>query len=490
MPLRILICLLGGLLTTLALAPLSWVWLAPLAPLCLYWALRDTSPKQAALLGWLYGCAFFGSGVSWVFVSIYEHSQTPLLIACLLTLLFVTSLALLFAIQGYIWRRWFSRHVAAFGFIGCWLLLEWLRSWLFTGFPWLYLGYATLDTPLAGWLPLGGVWLASLMITFMGMGIGLACLQRQPAWLLLSILPFTSVLLPKQWTETAPETLRLALVQPNIPQNDKWQPANRDWILQRYIKLSQSQTDQQLIVWPETAIPAFFSQVVEPLAPLLNHLDEHAVTLLSGMPTMSPDPTQPRGYRVHNSLVLLTGNTGTYHKQRLVPFGEYLPLENWLRGLISFFNLPMSSFALPQQSQTTLQVQGMKLSAAICYEIAYPGLVREMSRQADFLLTVSNDSWFGNSIAPAQHLQIARARAAENGRWLIRGTNNGITALVNPAGKVIAQLPQFEMGVLRGEVQKMRGQTPYQWLGDWPLLAMIVLLLMVSIRRPAIRQGD
>jgi len=481
MPLRVLLSLLGGTFITLALAPFNWVPLVFLAPACLYFAVRNCSLLQATLLGWLFGCALFGTGSSWVFVSIHEHSATPLPVALLLTTLFVTVLALLFALQTYLWRRWFSDQLPVAGFIGIWLLFEWTRSWLFTGFPWLYLGYATLDTPLATWLPIGGVWLGSLAVLLIAAGLIQTLQKRQPRWLLLAVLPWTGLLLPDQWTTETSQNLTVALVQPDIPQNDKWIPDNRSWILERYIDLTGPLDDQQLIVWPETAIPAFFNQTVDTLAPLLDQLDQQGSTLLSGMPTLTRDPQRPSGYRVHNSLVLLTGSSGVYHKQRLVPFGEYLPLENWLRGLVAFFNLPMSSFSLPKESQPLLKVQGLSLSAAICYEIAYPGLVREMSRAADIMLTVSNDTWFGDSIAPAQHLQIAQARALENGRWLLRGTNNGITALINPQGKVTAQLPQFETGVLQGQVSAMAGATPYQRLGDWPVLAIMALLLLSSM---------
>ncbi len=483
MPLRLLLSLLGGTFITLALAPFNWVPLVFLAPACLYFAMRDCSPSRAALLGWLFGCALFGTGSSWVFVSIHEHSATPLPIALLLTALFVTVLALLFALQAYIWRRWFYAGLPISGFMGCWLLFEWVRSWLFTGFPWLYLGYATLDTPLANWLPIGGIWLGSFAVLLISAGLIQTLQQRQPLWLLLAALPWVCLLLPTQWTTQAPRELSVALVQPNIPQNDKWVPENRSWILQRYMDLTRPHTSQQLIVWPETAVPAFFNQTVDTLAPLLDQLDQQGTTLLSGMPTLARDSDRPKGYRVHNSLVLLTGSSGVYHKQRLVPFGEYLPLEYWLRGLVAFFNLPMSSFSLPKEPQSLLKADGFFLSAAICYEIAYPGLVREMSRNADIMLTVSNDTWFGDSIAPAQHLQIARARALENGRWLIRGTNSGITALINPQGKVTARLPQFETGVLSGRVTATTGLTPYQRLGDWLVLSLMILLLLGSTGR-------
>ena len=197
---------------------------------------------------------------------------------------------------------------------------------------------------------------------------------------------------------------------------------------------------------------------------------------------MTTDPTQPKGYRLHNSVAALTNGSGIYHKQRLVPFGEYLPLEYYLRGLLDFFNLPMSSFSLPNKQQKSINIRGVNIAIAICYEIAYPELVRSSSKHSGLLLTVSNDTWFGHSIAPAQHMQIAQARALENGRWLMRGTNNGITAIVDPQGNVIKQLPQYQQGALTGTVYTMQGMTPYQQYGVIPSLVTALLMALAGFR--------
>ncbi len=482
MPLQLIICLIAGALIAPSLAPFDQKYLILLIPALIYLCSYKKTPKQSALLGWAFGLGFFGTGVSWVFVSINEHSQTPLPIAITLTILFVAGLALLFSLQLYLWKKLFTARLLAVSFAGVWVLFEWLRSWLFTGFPWLYLGNATLETPLQNLIPIGGVWLASLAVIVLSLCLAEFIRSRKLLPLLILPLPVIGCyLLPIEWTEEKDSNLKVALIQPNIPQRIKWNPDYRPEILNKYQELSSNHLDAELMLWPETAIPSLFRHSALPLANILNDLDSNGVTLISGLPSTETDPDHPKGYRIHNSLAVLTTGTGIYHKQRLVPFGEYVPMEKQLRGLLDFFNLPMSSFSLPKDAQPLLKVGQHQLNAAICYEIAYPALVRNGTINADFILTVSNDTWFGDSIAPAQHLQIAQVRALENGRWVIRGTNNGITALINHRGEVVEQLPQFQSGVLRAEAKAMQGSTPFQIYSSIPVLGFAFLLTLIGI---------
>lgn len=488
MILRLLLSLLAGASATAALAPFNYAWLAPIAPLGLYLLLQHSPQRSAPLLGWAFGCGFFGAGVSWVFVSIHEHSATPLPIAVLLTALFVMALALLFLCQSWIWKRWFSGRGGALAFIGLWVLGEWLRSWFLTGFPWLYIGYAAVDTPLADWAPIGGVWLNSLI--FAASGILLWQLFAEPrkrvrlVYLVLLALPWATLpLLNNHYTDASGDPLRVTLVQADIEQSEKWDPAYRETILARYEALTLPHSGDALIIWPETAVSTFFRYAAPQLAPLLDQLENDGSALISGLPTSRQSATDNRR-SYHNSLAVLTNGDGIYHKQRLVPFGEYVPLETYLRGALEFLNLPMSSFSLPAGEQSLLQVNGHTLAAAICYEIAYPELVRQSSQKADLILTVSNDTWFGKSIAPDQHMQIARMRALETQRWVIRGTNNGISGLINPVGKVVAVAPRYTQTTLSGNVQPRAGLTPFQAYGALPVLLFSALLCLLGIGQP------
>jgi apolipoprotein N-acyltransferase len=482
--------LLAGASITLALAPFDLKLLVLLGPALLYLIQRHQTPRQSLFSGYCFGLGFWGAGVSWVYVSINTYGNASTLLATAMTALFVMALALLFALQG-----WLFAHLARNAgqrwliFTVVWVGFEWLRSWLLTGFPWLYLGYAVLDTPLERWAPLFGIWWLSLILVLLATASARALADRK--WLPLLpgvLLAVGSLLLPQNWTQPADSpALKVVLVQPNIPQLQKWQPDQLRRILQQQMQLSRQHPDADLLIWPETAIPSTFNRAAPILGPFLDQLDHNGVTLISGFPYAEADPNSPFGQRFHNSLGIFSNGSDLYHKQRLVPFGEYVPLEKQLRGVIDFFNLPMSSFSLPEDNTDTLQLDNLRIAPAICYEIAYPQLVNRLARDSSLMLTVSNDTWFGRSIAPEQHLQIARMRALENGRWLLRGTNNGYTALIDPRGKVSGQAPLDSSTTLTGEVQPMQGNTPWQHFGLWPLLAGLAGLLLLGYWRPGQR---
>ncbi|WP_417223571.1 apolipoprotein N-acyltransferase [Amphritea sp.] len=483
---RVLLATIAGALAPLSLAPFDYWYLGGVSVALLFTLLHNCAPRIGGWLGWCYGLGFFGSGVSWVFVSIHEYGNASTLLAGSMTALFVAALAILFAIQIWLYTRLFRNLI---GFCALWLLFEWLRSWLFTGFPWLYLGYGLVDTPLAVFAPLGGVWLLSLYVV-LSSTLVVTFLKRlkhplQAAAILMVLgLPWVAVdqnQIPHNWTTAVGEPIDVMVVQANIPQQLKWRPSELEAILQTYTNLSQDSDKVDLLIWPETAIPSFYRTASVMLSPLITHLENNNTALISGIPSIHRDSDAPKGRRYTNSLRLFAGGSGSYDKQRLVPFGEYVPLENQLRGMIDFFDLPMSEFSLGAPNQPLLEAANSQIAPFICYEIAYPELVREQSLHSDLLLTVSNDTWFGHSSAPAQHLQIAQMRALETGRWVIRSTNNGISALISPEGKINATIPQYEQAVLTGEVQRMQGLTPYQEWGIKPLQIVIGLLLLIGL---------
>ncbi|GAA0791438.1 apolipoprotein N-acyltransferase [Marinobacterium sediminicola] len=487
-----LLALAGGAGITLSLAPFDLLPFALLGPALLYWLQRHQKGRPAFLTGWAFGIGFWGAGVSWVYVSIHTYGNASAALAGLLTGLFVVALGLLFAVQGWCFsklaqparQRWLVFSLVWVGF-------EWLRSWLLTGFPWLLLGYAWLDTPMQSWAPVGGVWLLSLLSVLLATGLVRLLVDRKPLALIPgALMAAIAFALPLNWTEPQDnKPLDVALIQPNIPQLAKWQPDNLQRILQHQISLSLPMADADLIVWPETAIPATFDRAAPVLTPFLNRLDAQGTALISGFPFAEADPESPRGHRFHNSIGVFSGGQDLYHKQRLVPFGEYVPFEAQLRGLIAFFDLPMSSFSLPTRDTDPLQLGELSIAPAVCYEIAYPGLVRSLANDSGILLTVSNDTWFGRSIAPDQHLQLARMRALENGRWLIRSTNNGLTAFVAPDGSIAALAPVDQATQLRYTLIPMSGLTPWQRFGLWPVTLLGLVLGLVAFWRPGQRNA-
>ena len=485
----------AGALAPLGFAPFG-LWPLTLLSMLLFLALLQAA-RRPLIDGWLYGLGFFGLGVSWVYVSIHQFGHASPLLAGLLTALFVAALALLFGASGWLLARLQRRlailHPAAIllSFPALWVLSEWFRSVFLTGFPWLLSGYAPLDSWLAGWAPLTGVFGISYLMALCAAALWLpfnhAGISRYASGLILLGITLGSYGLTRHpWVQVTPARLPVALVQGNVDQNLKWQPRERDAILQRHIDPTLAQSDARLVVWPETAIPMLLDQAQPRLRALDATLQARDIGLISGVASREAGPD--RRWHYHNSIVGLGNASGLYHKQRLVPFGEYVPLEAWLRGLIEFFDLPMSSFSLGPADQPPLHSQGFALAPFICYEMVYPELVRSAALRSDFLLTISNDAWFGDSLAPHQHLQMARMRALENGRQTLRGTNNGISALIDHQGKVMAAAPQFVATVLRGELQQVTGTTPFTRLGSAPVLLGCALSLMLLWLRATARK--
>ncbi len=478
----------AGALVTLSLAPWT-LWPAGILSCAVYaWLLSTCSPGQAAWRGWLFGLGMFGSGVSWVYVSIHVYGNAGAPLAALLTALFCAGLALLHALFGWIYARLVRPLPGGMlaGFPALWVLFEWLRGWLLTGFPWLYLGNAHVDTWIAGWAPVLGVYGLSLICAITGCSLFLAWRSRQPAALLVyggltaTLWLGGAVLKPVEWVAPAAERpLSVTLYQPSIPLREKWDRRRFPDILEQFRGAADALADSELVIWPESAIPAYYQSVRPFLDRLASWAELAESTLILGIPYRGEDG------QAFNSIVALGNGEGLYHKQRLVPFGEYVPLEHLLRGLIDFFDLPMSDFSAGPRNQAPLTAGGFRVAPFICYEIVYPDLVARGARGADLLVTVSNDSWFGASIGPLQHLQIARMRALENGRYLLRGTNDGVTAIIDHRGRVMARLPQFEEASLRGQAEVMLGATPFGSFGSKPVVTAcaVILGLMALLHR-------
>jgi apolipoprotein N-acyltransferase len=482
------LALLGGALTPLSLAPLNLWPLAFVGPALLALLLYGQSPRQCARLAFFFGLGLFGVGASWVYVSIHDFGQASITLAILLTALFVAGLALVFALPLAIVNLSRERHFGAYllRFGALWVLGEWLRSWLLTGFPWLFIGYSQMATPLAGWAPVAGVFGVSLITVLTAIALAFCCSQhtRRSAKLMLTAavagLWLTGgILQNNQWTTEQGEPVRVALVQANIPQEKKWQPSFLLPTLERYRQLSRTAWSNDWVIWPEAAIPMLYHRAL----PFLEEMQEKAANTQTALITgiLYDTPSNPV---YHNSAVGLGMATGMYHKTRLVPFGEYVPLEQWLRGLIEFFNLPTSIISSGDSQQHGLQIGSLMLATAICYEIVYPDLVAEQSRDRSVILTISNDAWFGHSWGPLQHLQMAQMRALETGRYVIRGTNNGVSAIISPDGSLQQASDQFVQAVVEGEVQPRLGDTPFMSTGSLPTLLVCALMLAAGFRRP------
>ncbi|OUS28510.1 apolipoprotein N-acyltransferase [Gammaproteobacteria bacterium 45_16_T64] len=476
-----ILSLFAGCIFALGFAPLG-IWPATLISIALFITLlQGQSPGTAAFRGWLYGLGLYGVGVSWVFVSIHYHGNTPAPLAILMTFIFTGGLALLFGAQAWVYQKLGLARAGAITFASLWILFEWTKIELLSGFPWLFVGYSFIDAPLKHYAPVVGVlgisWLAVASAYFLVSAYQHRSLRVIFLAPLVIIWGGTYFIETQEWTRVSLKgPVNVSLIQGNISQEKKWDPLERDNIINTYLDLTETEWGQDIILWPEAAYPVFYNEAQEVIAKLDIQGKQHHSAIISGVPYWEEGPEK---YRYYNSIFVTGAGEGMYHKQKLVPFGEFIPFEDLIRGTIPFLDLPLSSFSRGDYNQPPLIAKGSSFAPFICYEVLYPELVRRLGKDADFLLTVSNDAWFGKSWGPNQHFEMVRMRALELGKYMLRGTNTGITAIIDHKGNVISQIPQFEAGVLRGQVLKTSGHTPYSLYGYWPLLALATLIIVI-----------
>jgi len=475
---RPFVAFLAGAAMVPANAPLEWfpLALAALAVLIHLW-LAAPGPRAAAWTGFLFGMGMFLAGVSWVYISLHRFGAMPAPIAAFATFAFCVVLAAYLALAGALLARVRAPPVvrAALVMPALWTLAEWLRATLFTGFPWLSLGTAAIDTPLAGFAPLGGVYAVSF-VTAAAAGLLWCVALGQARWAAAAAFAVLGVagagLRSVEWTVPAGAPLEVSLVQGNVPQDLKFDPARYARTLETHARLAEA-SRARLIVLPETAMPRMLDSV-DPA--YLERLD--AAAKRNGGDLLLGAPTRAASGAYYNSVVSFgVSPRQLYHKVHLVPFGEFVPPGfGWIVRVLS---VPLADFSRGAAVQRPLQVAGQRVAANVCYEDAYGNeLIRQLP-EATLLVNVSNVAWFGDSLAPAQHLQIARARALETGRMHLTATNTGITAVVGRDGRVLAQLAPFAEGRLDAVVQGYSAATPYVRFGDWPVLAACVALLLL-----------
>lgn len=488
--LRPLAAVFVGAITTLSFAPYQ-IWpLAIVSPALLLLLIHNQSPKHSLWIGYAWGLGQFASGISWVYVSIAGFGGMPLIANLSLMGLLIGYLAIYTGLFTWALNRFFSKNDLSRFFLAApalWLICDWLRGWVMTGFPWLWLGYSQIDAPLGSFAPLGGVELVTLLIMLSAAALGYAILNK--AWL-IAVIPAILIstgfgIRHVEWVTPNPEkTTTVALIQGNIDQAMKWLPSQRWPTIMKYADESRQNWDADIIIWPEAAVPAFELEIPSYLRNLDSAAKMNDTSIITGILNQSEDN------KYYNS-ILAIGNTPygdysydleeRYHKHHLLPFGEFVPFEDILRPLAPFFNLPMSSFSRGDFVQPNIVANERHLAPALCYEIIFNDQVRQnVTNDTDFILTLSNDAWFGKSIGPLQHMEIARMRALELGKPLIRSTNNGVTAVTDHKGKIIEQIPQFETAVLRAELTSTDGQTPYRLVGTWPLYIWVFMSLLVG----------
>ncbi len=494
----------------LTFAPFGAWWLQPLLLAVLLHHWRMLVPGRAALAGFVFAVGWFGAGVSWVYVSMHDIGGMPAPVAGLATLLFATILAAYWALAGWVQSRiaapvWCHVLVVAPSSI---TVAEWLRSWVFTGFPWIGPGYAYTDGPLAGIAPLAGVfgmtYLAALLGGLLALGHGTGSTRQRIV--ILGTLGMAMLgghwLKSMAWTVPAGVPLQVRLVQGNIPQDLKFIPGRFESTVERYLGLSEG-PPAHLILLPETALPRMLHAIPREVLDRFDLLARRqGATLITGVPRTGPvlpEDATARGTRTvapyFNSAVSLGLEAGQgYDKSHLVPFGEFIPFG--FRWFVELMKIPLGDFSRGAPGQTPIQVAGQQIAVNICYEDLFGEEIIAALPAATILANISNLAWFGDSLAPHQHLQASRMRAIEAGRPMLRATNTGATAAIDYDGRIIDTLPFFTTGALDTRVQGRSGMTPYALGGNLPLILFCVLSLgwsgVVCLRKqlpPAAAQG-
>lgn len=484
--------LLAGAVFPLAFAPLRWFPLGVICLAVLYTLWLGSGPRRAAWRGFLFGLGAFGVGVSWVYVSLHNFGNMPAPMAAVAVAGFVMLLAAFPAAAG--WAQGAMGGAAgpvcrlAMIMPAAWVTAEWLREWVLTGFPWLLAGYSQSDwwpADVAAWLGVYGVSLVTAIVSGLLVSVlGLPGRRLRGIVLAAALLAACAIAGRVSWVRSVGEPIDVALVQGNVPLGDKWS-GERTRLVDRYLSMSAALVDRDLIVWPESALPYYYDE----LPPVFwEALRSHPADFLLGV--LERDA---RDEVFYNSVVAVTDQQAFYRKRHLVPFGEFLPLKFLFGWVVDYLEIPMADFTSWPDRQLPLTAAGWPLGVSVCYEDAFALEIRRALPQAAILVNVSEDAWFGNSLAPHQRLQMAQLRAIESGRPFLRAANTGVSAVIDWHGRILSRSPQFETHVLTAAVQPMQGLTPFTRFGHVPLLAIVAglwLAGLASVRAEKAKPAD
>jgi apolipoprotein N-acyltransferase len=487
---RALLALGAGAALAAAFAPLDLWPLALLSPALLMWLWQDVAPREAARLGFLFNTGTFAAGTYWLYISIHGFGNAPIWLAFFLMLGLVGVMALYHAALGYACARWLPRRGAVrylLALPAAWLLVEWWRGWFLSGFAWLSLGYSQTDTWLAGLAPLVGVYgLSAVLLVGAGALAALACesswrVRALAAAALIAPWGAGAALRGVSWTHPAGAPVAVAIVQGAIPQDEKWLDSNRDTTLRLYQTLTEQAFGTALIVWPESAPADTANDLVSYLTRLYRAAHARGSALVIGVLRADGGVSDNDPTRYYNSVLALDDAVSWYDKHHLVPFAEFFPVPHFVRSWLRLMSLPYSDFTPGAADQPPLPAAHLRLGATVCYEDGYGSYMLRVLGSADALVNVTNDAWFGHSSARHQHFQIARMRALEEGRYLIRAANDGISAVIGPHGEVVARAPEFRPTVLVSRVTPLTGFTPYARVGNWLIVILAAAALAIGL---------
>ncbi|MCP0913316.1 apolipoprotein N-acyltransferase [Legionella sp. 27cVA30] len=473
---------LAGLLLPLGFAPFHLPGFPILGLAFLYTNLQRFTVRQSFSAGFAFGLGFLGLGVSWVYVSIHEYGHLNSFFSALITLLFIIYLAIYPALVAWAFKK-LTISSALFScvlFSALWCLGEYARANIMGGFPWLLLGFGQMDTPLKHLLPVIGVYgisfLTCLAATFLAMGVQSKSKTRY-AWILalVSMILLPSSLKHKHWVEIEKTPVSVGVIQANLSMRDKWDEGLFWQLLQHYRdKIEQLLGKNKLIVLPESAIPLPAGYISDILEAIHHQASQKDSAVLLGI----PEPTNAEEIQYYNTMRALGSAQGSYLKQHLVPFGEFIPKP--FQDIVEWLALPSANLKPGHANQPLIHVHHHPIATLICYELAYPQLLRKQLPKAAWIVSISDDGWFGRSFAMYQQLQMAQALSLQTGRYQVLANNDGLSSLINAKGDIIASLPAFSAGIVEGNIWPAFGSTPWVYLGDAPVLWLSFLLVFFT----------
>lgn len=480
---RYFVCLLAGLATVFAFEPFSLPVIAFISLAVLFYFYQSAvSSKQAFLFGLAFGYGLFGAGVSWVYVSLSTYGGMPFWMGSIAVIGFAGLLSIFVGLVGYITVLLvpLAGLTRLFVLPPLWVIFEWLKGWVLTGFPWLEIGYSQTTTWLFALAPIGGVYLISFVAAIISCLIA-ACVihnQRVPTIAAIFFVGCLSWSFKHiDWSTDVGQPITVGLVQGNVPIEFKWQANQRDKLINLYASQSHqlhAESPVDLFVWPETALPLYRQQTEQAF---WNAMVPKDTAVLAGL------LDQIAENETYNAAILsCDSQQQVYRKRHLVPFGEYLPLRFLFNWVLDYLQLPMSDFSSWNGSQSLSCPGNIDLSLSICYEDAFGSEWRHHLAGATLLVNISEDAWFGDSLAPHQRLQMAQMRAREFSRPLVRSANTGPSVIINQYGEVLASTKQFAQQTLTHTVQPQTGDTWYTRFGNWIVFLSIGIMALVIAR--------
>ena len=364
-------------------------------------------------------------------------------------------------------------------FSSVWCLGEYCRANVLTGFPWVLLGFGQIDTPLKYLLPIIGVYgvgfLTCLAASFLAAFAQEKKMQQLP-WLIafLAVLLAPLALKHTSWTKTEPTSVSVGVIQANLSMRDKWDETLFLKLLTYYKNETEHlMGEKQLVVMPESAIPAPDSYVSDFLDTVHQQGMQSNTSVLLGIPEETSRDTY------YNSLIALGMANGSYQKKHLVPFGEFIPKP--FQQVINWLAIPITNLSSGQQHQPLVQVDKHPIATLICYEIAYPNLLREQLPDAEWIVSISDDGWFGHSFAMYQQLQMAQVLSIQTGRYQIVANNDGLSSVINTRGKIIDSLPAYQAGILDSHIFPAKGASPWVIWGDSPMIGFSLSIILIGL---------